>query len=128
MGYMSINKTQLDRRVKLNLELYMKVGKESIRVAKNMNCGINHIGILLRMEKTFGNYLADMYTVNIQSLKTLQSSYMEKQHLGFVQVLIILKMPFILTTVIIRSEEHTSELQSRFDLVCRLLLEKKNHI
>src|SRR5699024_11218428 len=25
-----------------------------------------------------------------------------------------------------RSEEHTSELQSRFDLVCRLLLDKKN--
>src|SRR5207249_7688999 len=25
-----------------------------------------------------------------------------------------------------RSEEHTSELQSRFDLVCRFLLEKKN--
>src|SRR5699024_11429184 len=29
-------------------------------------------------------------------------------------------------TVANRSEEHTSELQSRFDLVCRLLLEKKN--
>src|SRR5699024_12681525 len=28
----------------------------------------------------------------------------------------------------VRSEEHTSELQSRFDLVCRLLLEKKKHI
>src|SRR5207249_9800183 len=31
----------------------------------------------------------------------------------------------------LRSEEHTSELQSRFDLVCRLLLEKKkkkNHM
>src|SRR5699024_12226534 len=27
----------------------------------------------------------------------------------------------------VRSEEHTSELQSRFDLVCRLLLEKKNY-
>src|SRR2546428_9879649 len=26
-----------------------------------------------------------------------------------------------------RSEEHTSELQSRSDLVCRLLLEKKNN-
>src|SRR5699024_12694185 len=26
-----------------------------------------------------------------------------------------------------RSEEHTSELQSRFDLVCRLLLERKKH-
>src|SRR5699024_12008019 len=29
-------------------------------------------------------------------------------------------------TFLKRSEEHTSELQSRFDLVCRLLLEKKN--
>src|SRR5690606_39661150 len=28
---------------------------------------------------------------------------------------------------ILRSEEHTSELQSRENLVCRLLLEKKNH-
>src|SRR5699024_12381612 len=27
-----------------------------------------------------------------------------------------------------RSEEHTSELQSRFDLVCRLLLEKQNQL
>src|SRR5256712_4524236 len=28
---------------------------------------------------------------------------------------------------LLRSEEHTSELQSRSDLVCRLLLEKKNN-
>src|SRR5699024_4070104 len=28
---------------------------------------------------------------------------------------------------VFRSEEHTSELQSRFDLVCRLLLEKKKN-
>src|SRR5206468_11686435 len=28
--------------------------------------------------------------------------------------------------LLLRSEEHTSELQSRSDLVCRLLLEKKN--
>src|SRR5699024_12053237 len=27
-----------------------------------------------------------------------------------------------------RSEEHTSELQSRFELVCRLLLEKKHNV
>src|SRR5699024_12524034 len=31
-------------------------------------------------------------------------------------------LAFVMTA---RSEEHTSELQSRFDLVCRLLLEKK---
>src|SRR2546422_6270224 len=28
--------------------------------------------------------------------------------------------------LVVRSEEHTSELQSRLHLVCRLLLEKKN--
>src|SRR5206468_90572 len=31
------------------------------------------------------------------------------------------------TVASVRSEEHTSELQSRSDLVCRLLLEKKNN-
>src|SRR5699024_11354454 len=31
------------------------------------------------------------------------------------------------TPIHTRSEEHTSELQSRFDLVCRLLLEKKKN-
>src|SRR5699024_11864078 len=31
---------------------------------------------------------------------------------------------WIFLEIIERSEEHTSELQSRFDLVCRLLLEK----
>src|SRR5699024_12351707 len=29
--------------------------------------------------------------------------------------------------IVLRSEEHTSELQSRFDLVCRLLLETKKN-
>src|SRR5438105_10371157 len=31
----------------------------------------------------------------------------------------------LVTWLLVRSEEHTSELQSRVDLVCRLLLEKK---
>src|SRR5699024_12775909 len=53
----------------------------------------------------------------------------------FLLLLAITKMPdkwwrllishFITFQLIKRSEEHTSELQSRFDLVCRLLLEKK---
>src|SRR2546430_7085272 len=33
-----------------------------------------------------------------------------------------------LTVIMDRSEEHTSELQSQSNLVCRLLLEKKNKI
>src|SRR5207249_8850502 len=35
------------------------------------------------------------------------------------------KGDFLAAALNLRSEEHTSELQSRFDLVCRLLLEKK---
>src|SRR5690349_22732180 len=38
----------------------------------------------------------------------------------------IVYLPALLT--LMRSEEHTSELQSRRDLVCRLLLEKKKKL
>src|SRR4030042_322243 len=34
---------------------------------------------------------------------------------------------WVVGPVVIRSEEHTSELQSRLHLVCRLLFEKTNH-
>src|SRR5438067_7766139 len=40
----------------------------------------------------------------------------------------LLRADFFLQLKQPRSEEHTSELQSRFDLVCRLLLEKKKKI
>src|SRR5699024_12526995 len=44
------------------------------------------------------------------------------------QAIQILNVDAISDRLYTRSEEHTSELQSRFDLVCRLLLEKKNKI
>src|SRR3712207_7705755 len=44
----------------------------------------------------------------------------------YFSVLKPLYAPSANTCVILRSEEHTSELQSRQYLVCRLLLEKKN--
>src|SRR2546422_2120327 len=37
----------------------------------------------------------------------------------------LLKLPVLRGSAVLRSEEHTSELQSRLHLVCRLLLEKK---
>src|SRR5699024_11644604 len=46
-------------------------------------------------------------------METLTLSSLERNFFAF------------LSFVLKRSEEHTSELQSRFDLVCRLLLEKK---
>src|SRR5699024_12748231 len=39
----------------------------------------------------------------------------------------ISKLKIATGLLVYRSEEHTSELQSRFDLVCRLLLEKKKN-
>src|SRR5699024_11575598 len=45
--------------------------------------------------------------------------------LNFVSLLLIDLNNSIDSLQFYRSEEHTSELQSRFDLVCRLLLEKK---
>src|SRR3712207_8737641 len=39
-----------------------------------------------------------------------------------------LKGIYSITKLILRSEEHTSELQSRQYLVCRLLLEKKKYV
>src|SRR5699024_12445662 len=42
-----------------------------------------------------------------------------------IKVMLMLFIAFYLSMALGRSEEHTSELQSRFDLVCRLLLEKK---
>src|SRR5687768_4133423 len=44
----------------------------------------------------------------------------------FLGAYLLFDSPAILIQRLVRSEEHTSELQSRLHLVCRLLLEKKN--
>src|SRR2546429_1847388 len=54
------------------------------------------------------NPLGDLFKTQVRALA---------RHVGVPEV--ILRKP--------RSEEHTSELQSRLHLVCRLLLEKKKH-
>src|SRR2546422_8250636 len=59
----------------------------------------------------------------IASLNYLLSSHVWRQdHNGFSH-----QDPGFIDHVVSRSEEHTSELQSRLHLVCRLLLEKKKH-
>src|SRR6266571_4917330 len=45
---------------------------------------------------------------------------------GYLTYLGIASWPHMMATCAVRSEEHTSELQSHVNLVCRLLLEKKN--
>src|SRR6266571_7154526 len=46
---------------------------------------------------------------------------------GYLTYLGIASWPHMMATCAVRSEEHTSELQSHVNLVCRLLLEKKNY-
>src|SRR2546421_1200478 len=47
--------------------------------------------------------------------------------LGFLENSRLLEGDQFVERQVLRSEEHTSELQSRSDLVCRLLLEKKKN-
>src|SRR5699024_12078962 len=81
-------------------------------------------------EKNF-NLLNDDWTIEDRCQEAL--NYWEIADLPLTQKLSELsggqKTKVFLAGIFIhhRSEEHTSELQSRFDLVCRLLLDKKKH-
>src|SRR2546421_3857776 len=55
--------------------------------------------------------------------RSLLAQVMDVRHHVVAQPLLVLGRA--LRIGVVRSEEHTSELQSRSDLVCRLLLEKK---
>src|SRR5438874_3796751 len=63
------------------------------------------------------------YTTLFRSLERLPGSTIGEKRRWFQEHLDHLRTGLCLE----RSEEHTSELQSRRDLVCRLLLEKKNN-
>src|SRR2546427_9349495 len=55
--------------------------------------------------------------------EALQKIYLKQSFQEFPHALSL-----FLPSLIVRSEEHTSELQSQSNLVCRLLLEKKKQI
>src|SRR3712207_7956356 len=68
------------------------------------------------------------YTTLFRSLKLEASSQASSMILNFVSCFFQEFVPIykrVKTILPLRSEEHTSELQSRQYLVCRLLLEKK---
>src|SRR5437868_9386964 len=68
-------------------------------------------------------FLGDTATTEIYTLSHTTLFRSRFEVVGSRWTLPALQAPFIDGPL--RSEEHTSELQSRFDLVCRLLLEKK---
>src|SRR5690625_343893 len=64
------------------------------------------------------NYVNNTARLDMEPLRTFEKEFEKRQAGESIQVE---------TFVQERSEEHTSELQSRGHLVCRLLLEKKKH-
>src|SRR3712207_5352445 len=95
-------------------KLNKKVVEYAVKAALALNCKINHHSAFDRK-----NYFYPDAPKNYQ-ITQFEKSYAEKGYLDFTlnsgrEV-----------RVGIRSEEHTSELQSRQYLVCRLLLEKNN--
>src|SRR5204862_4362161 len=71
---------------------------------------------------------SEIYTLSLHD--ALPIFRLRREQLRFVRPLVYSRAALLERVVRVpvghRSEEHTSELQSRRDLVCRLLLEKKN--
>src|SRR3712207_9389496 len=86
-----------------------------------------HMQFILRRSHVF--FFNDTATTEIYTLSLHDALPISQQRIGVVahqwQILLDLTDP-VAETFDDRSEEHTSELQSRQYLVCRLLLEKKN--
>src|SRR5699024_11692562 len=80
-------------------------------------------------EVIYRNYIAGFPIVSEYNYGTYSLQNVTSNGQRFMFSLYGLQVPLPNTnkqkTLPSRSEEHTSELQSRFDLVCRLLLEKK---
>src|SRR2546429_6932592 len=70
----------------------------------------------------FRSYLKDGYFDQDRQLTLLENILKEGRAKGYPLTRLVANMEWA------RSEEHTSELQSRLHLVCRLLLEKKKKI
>src|SRR2546430_7167219 len=101
---------------------------------------VDHLGCIQSFsrsaEQLFGYRAQEVLGCNVGVLMTDQD---RSAHDGFLARYVSTRVPHIIGTgrevsarrkdgSVFRSEEHTSELQSQSNLVCRLLLEKKKNI
>src|SRR5699024_11385326 len=86
-------------------------------LVEQFNENVNDYNELLKENRTLKSRVKDL-TNEIGSIYKSAKSFL-KEHTRD------LKTFKSLFSELVRSEDHTSELQSRFELVCRLLLEKK---
>src|SRR5438067_10803389 len=92
--------------------------EDKMRVFESLVAGLENIGVTAAFggagETCTGMMLALKHSTQIRGIITRHE-----------QAASFMACGYAMYTNHLRSEEHTSELQSRFDLVCRLLLEKK---
>src|SRR5699024_12186811 len=81
------------------------------------------IDLYNRPVKTTFNILKWLFLFIVMTVLVMYVGF--KNYANDYETLDLLIYTSIISIALFRSEEHTSELQSRFDLVCRLLLEKK---
>src|SRR5260370_19152090 len=74
---------------------------------------------VVKVHQSLENYLCDLANLTVT---------VELTSVQVVKVVGVLVSERSVVVILDRSEEHTSELQSHLNLVCRLLLEKKNQI
>src|SRR2546428_10274937 len=79
---------------------------------------------------TFGTFNATLTVTDNESFTATTYRHIVVHAPPIASFTVMPNQPTVGTSVAFnaRSEEHTSELQSRSDLVCRLLLEKKNRL
>src|SRR5690554_477110 len=107
------------------LIVYRLIGYRKKTVRTNLNMTLPHLSEKERrlVEKKFYHHMCDMF---LEMIKTMSISQKEmEKRFAFTNLEVYKDLEKKGKSIAIRSEEHTSELQSRPHLVCRLLLEKK---
>src|SRR5687768_18338373 len=96
---------------------------------KNAFCSMKHDRIPVMLIAVMFLTIGVMFCMNDILLpivkESFQLSYLQATFIQISFYIVYIIWPVLITASVERSEEHTSELQSRLHLVCRLLLEKK---
>src|SRR5256886_222308 len=116
--------------------ILQQVGVDPARVASDVKAQLDRLPKVYGAETYLGSRLRRLLDAASTEMERLKDEYLSTEHLLLAIVdeansegARILQRAGVTREKILRSEEHTSELQSQSNLVCRLLLEKKkkNH-
>src|SRR5215510_6520391 len=105
------------------LRLVREAGGDGITAQADVSVSIDRERLVQETIDAYGRI--DLLVNNAGVAPNVRADLLEAGEESFDRLINInLKGPYFLTQIVARSEEHTSELQSRGHLVCRLLLEK----